>query len=319
MMNQENLFQRKISRRDAITFGGLAVFGGSLGRFGREMARTKEYDPSSPDISIFNFSAAVTHPITLVDLTDTHFSTKSRVNPTTFASAINKINVCLDELNDDPEYRYLILTGDQVNHGARGTDENSTTKEAEEFFELLTTLRCKTRIAAYGNHDIKNPNFPYFVKLTNKYCIAPQHPDELVVFEDGPARFVIAPDYTTQWGWYQGRENLLALREYANGGISLIHNAMPTDPDFLGDIFENALFFSGHAHGGHVAGEDWLSRYARQQSLHSIGYNSSLINGIYQNGSNLNIVSPGIGSHPSNPFRSVRAECNIFRLYPFEN
>lgn len=318
-MSPENTFERKFSRRDAIKFGGLAVFGGGLGRFGREMVRTTEYDASSPDISIVSLQAAISRPITLVHLTDTHFSTRSRVNPTTFASAINKINTQLDELNDDPEYRYLLLTGDQVNHGARGTDENSTAREAEEFFELLTTLRCKNRIAAYGNHDIKNPNFPYFVKLTNKYCIAPQHPDELVVFEDSSAKFVIAPDYTTQWGWYQRKENLLALREYADGGVSLIHNAMPTDPDLYGYILENGLFFSGHAHGGHVAGEDWLSRYARQQSLRSIGYNSSLINGIYQNGSNLNIVSPGIGSHPSNPFRSVRAECNIFRLYPFGN
>lgn len=318
MIDPENTFVQRISRRDALRAGGLTLLTLGLGRVGREAARTTEYDPSSPDISIFDIRANVSRPITLVHLSDTHFSTNARVNKATLNSAINKINSHLDELKDDRTYRYLILTGDQANHGIRDTPENTTVSEMEEFFDLITGIECGTRIAAYGNHDIRNPNFQSFVKLTNKFCIAPQHPDELVVFEDTSARFVIAPDYTTQWGWYQVVENICALREYANGGIVLIHNAMPTDKDHFGDDLENGLEFSGHAHGGHVAGEDPLSRYARQQTLRSIGYYSPLINGIYQVGSNLNIVSPGIGSHPSNPFRSVRAECNIFRLHPFQ-
>lgn len=318
MIDPENTFVQRISRRDALRAGGLTLLTLGLGRVGREAARTTEYDPSSPDISIFSLQAAVARPITLVHLADTHFSTDAHVNATTLTSAIEKINTHLNTLHDDRANRYLLLTGDQANHGIRETPENTTVSEMEEFFEIVATVDCPTRIAAYGNHEIRNPNFRFFVKTTNKYCIAPQHADEIVVFDDDCARFVIAPDFTSHSQWYHSRDNILALRDSVNGGISLIHNAMPTDPNLLGDLFENGLFFSGHAHGGHVAGEDPLSRYARQQTLRSIGYYSPLINGIYQVGSNLNIVSPGIGSHPSNPFRSVRAECNIFRLHPFQ-
>ncbi len=316
MISPESPFADKMSRRGALKFGGLTALTVGLGRFGREAARTAEYDPSSPDISIFNIWAEVSQSITLVHLADTHFSTKARVNTATLSSAIEKINSHLDGLNDDRANRYLLLTGDQANHGIRDTPENTTVREMEEFFEHISEIKCGNRITAYGNHDIRNPNFQSFVKLTNKYCIAPQHPDELVVFEDSSARFVIAPDYTTQWGWYQNAQNICALQTHADGAISLIHNILPVAPEYLGDLFENGLFFSGHGHGGHVAGDDWLSKYARHQSLRSIGYDTSLINGIYPNGSNLHVVSPGIGSHPSNPFRSVRAECNIFRVYP---
>ncbi len=189
--------------------------------------------------------------ITIVHISDIHFSTNTNVN------RLNRISKYINNIKAD----YIMITGDTLDDPLVIKDDN----KIRELVVFLTDIAKNTKVfISLGNHDIVyNNGYIFFNKLNDLYNIYvlnnTSYEDEFIYV----AGFTIPTEYYYNISMCESTEVLLDYLSKQDKiinklpskkiKISLIHSPIRlTEKEVLKKLHEYDIMLCGHTHGGMV-------------------------------------------------------------------
>ena len=199
--------------------------------------------------TIYNSNAK--KDITIVHISDIHFSTNTNVN------RLNRISRYINNIKAD----YIMITGDTLDDPLVVKDDN----KIRELVVFLTDIAKNTKVfISLGNHDIVyNNGYIFFNKLNDLYNIYvlnnTSYEDDFIYI----AGFTIPTEYYYNISMCESTEVLLdyldkqdkIINKLPNKKIkiALIHSPIRlTDKEVLKKLHEYDIMLCGHTHGGMV-------------------------------------------------------------------
>lgn len=316
-MNPETHQPPGIPRRDFLFYlrdlaftAGLASFVSVGPEIARQLNALAEFDPGNPKIVHNNINMPVKEPLVVIQLTDLHYGPYAACNPSTLNSIIKFIKQIFETTNHQT---VLCLTGDVINHDGRSNNIGTSLLSSFDAFSRLAKTGADLTVWSPGNHENGNPRVGELYEMIGSLMYAPKDPDSALLIEDSYLPILALPDYTTNKDWFTRPENQRFLVESGKNSLVLCHNAMAYENNPT--LTYESLVIAGHSHGGHVA-NGIFSPLLQRHALNSIGYDSDMVNGVYRRSSNIIAVSPGLGTHPSHPTRTVPAQIDVYHISP---
>jgi uncharacterized protein len=227
----------RITRRRFLNAGlcgaaGLAIYSGEIARHWVEVTEI-EIPLSGLPASFDGMRIAQLSDIHLDDFTEPFF----------LHHVVNTVN----KLQPDA----VFLTGDYVSDGL--TSKRFSIEAAWKCAAILSELKCQTRYAALGNHDLAVSAEEVSAALKQNGITVLRN-SYLPVERDG-ARFWLAATDDPVWGRPRPEQTIPAsIRQLPNEPVILLCHA----PDFADDLLRMplgpsiGLMLSGHTHGGQV-------------------------------------------------------------------
>ncbi len=224
-----------------------------------------------------------------VHTSDAHFDAGGKrsafIDPTAMTNIAEAVNARLDMIKTaNPDVTVIsVNTGDYV----IGTATLNNMPNLDKGVGALTSIRADHHLAVLGNHDNGHGNVDKIIDTLKTHGFSVLDADDrttTIPINEGDLEIVGTPDYTTKSGLY--RNNNQHWQNLFNDGppkIWLTHNAQIVDKLGFDSIARDNVLLSlhGHTHGGQISTGGLFRPILKAIALHEIGYDSSLIDGMY--------------------------------------